>query len=43
MNLNICYLNLSNGSIDDDGMNQALNDSPANSIILLEDVDGIFE
>lgn len=42
MNLNICYLNLSGDRIDDDGLNRALNDAPSHSIILLEDVDGIF-
>jgi chaperone BCS1 len=42
LKLNICYLNLSGGNIDDDGLNRALNDTPANSIILLEDIDGIF-
>jgi len=35
-------LNLSGDSLDDDGLNRALNDAPANSIILLEDIDGIF-
>ena len=42
MNLNICYLNLSSGRMDDDGLNRALNDAPRNSIILLEDVDSLF-
>lgn len=42
MNLNICYLNLSGDRIDDDGLNRALNDAPASSIILLEDIDGLF-
>lgn len=42
MKLNICYLNLSGDSLDDDGLNRALNDAPINSIILLEDIDGIF-
>jgi len=26
----------------DDGLNRALNNAPSNSIILLEDIDGIF-
>ena len=39
---NICYLNLSGNTLDDDGLNRALNDAPAKSIILLEDIDGIF-
>jgi chaperone BCS1 len=42
MNLNICYLNLSSGHMDDDGLNRALNDAPRNSIILLEDIDALF-
>jgi len=42
LRLNICYLNLSSGNIDDDGLNRALNDAPAHSIILLEDIDSIF-
>jgi mitochondrial chaperone BCS1 len=35
-------LNLSGDTLCDDGLNRALNDAPANSIILLEDIDGIF-
>lgn len=42
MKLNICYLNLSSGNMDDDGLNRALNNAPSQSIILLEDIDGIF-
>jgi chaperone BCS1 len=42
LKLNICYLNLSNGGMDDDGLNRALNSAPSQSIILLEDIDGIF-
>jgi chaperone BCS1 len=42
MNLNICYLNLSGNNLDDDGLNRALNDAPAHSIILLEDIDSLF-
>jgi len=42
LKLNICYLNLSGGNMDDDGLNRALNDAPSHSIILLEDIDGIF-
>jgi mitochondrial chaperone BCS1 len=41
-NLNICYLNLSGGNLDDDSLNQLLNNSPLKSIILLEDIDAIF-
>jgi chaperone BCS1 len=40
--MNICYLNLSGDDLDDDGLNRALNECPAGSIILLEDIDGIF-
>ena len=42
LKLNICYLNLSGGDMDDDDLNRALNDAPSHSIILLEDIDGIF-
>jgi chaperone BCS1 len=42
LKLNICYLNLSSGNMDDDGLNRALNNAPSQSIILLEDIDGIF-
>ncbi len=42
MNMNICYLNLSGGNMDDDGLNQMLNCAPMRSIILLEDIDAIF-
>jgi hypothetical protein len=28
--------------MDDDDLNRALNDAPSHSIILLEDIDGIF-
>lgn len=41
-NLNICYLNLSGGNLDDDSLNQLLNNAPMKSIILLEDIDAIF-
>lgn len=41
--LGICYLNLSGNSIDDDGLNRALNRAPPDSIILLEDIDAIFK
>ena len=43
LEMNICYLNLSGNMIDDDGLNRALNQAPAHSIILLEDIDAIFE
>ena len=42
MKLNICYLNLSSGRLNDDSLNNVLANSPANSIILLEDIDAIF-
>lgn len=42
LKLNICYLNLSSGNLDDDGLNRALNDAPGHSIILLEDIDAVF-
>lgn len=42
LKLNICYLNLSSGRLDDDSLNNVLSYAPANSIILLEDIDAIF-
>ena len=42
LKLNICYLNLSGNRVDDDGLNSLLNNTPMRSIILLEDIDGIF-
>lgn len=42
MNLNICYLNLSGPGMNDDRLDRELNCAPRNSIILLEDIDGIF-
>lgn len=42
MRLNICVLTLSNNTLDDNKLNSRLNDAPANSIILLEDVDSVF-
>lgn len=42
LNLNICYLNLSGGNLDDDGLNVLLNNAPMRSVILLEDIDAIF-
>ena len=43
MKLNLCHLNLSGNSIrDDDHLNYVLNSTPAQSIILLEDIDSIF-
>ncbi len=42
MNVDTCYLNLSGDRLDDDSLSRALNEAPARSIILLEDIDGIF-
>ena len=42
MGMNVCYLNLSGNKLDDDELNRSLNQAPMNSIILLEDIDGIF-
>eukprot|EP01080_Neovahlkampfia_damariscottae_P011604 gene11604-4847_t len=42
LKLNICLLNLSSGSLDDDDLNQKLHEAPKDSIILLEDIDSIF-
>jgi chaperone BCS1 len=42
LGLSICVLNLSNRTLDDESLNSRLIDAPANSIVLLEDVDAIF-
>ena len=42
LKLNLCYLNLSSGDIDDDQLNRLLSEAPERSIILLEDVDAMF-
>jgi len=42
MKLSICYLNLSGNKLDDDSLNRLLNNTPEASIILLEDIDAIF-
>ena len=42
MKLNVCYLNLSSSSMNDDEINRALQTAPAKSLILLEDIDAIF-
>ena len=42
LKLNLCYLNLSSGDIDDDGLNRLLSEAPERSIILLEDIDALF-
>ena len=38
----ICYLNLSGNDITDNGLSNLLNETPENSIILLEDIDALF-
>jgi chaperone BCS1 len=43
LKLNLCYLNLSNGDVDDDELNRLLAEAPPRSIILLEDIDAIFK
>lgn len=42
LKLNLCYLNLSSGEVDDDLLNRLLSEAPEHSIILLEDVDAMF-
>ena len=42
LKMNLCYLNLSNGEIDDDGLTRLLAEAPPRSIILLEDIDAVF-
>jgi mitochondrial chaperone BCS1 len=41
--LHICYLNLAGGNLNDDSLNTLLNSTEVNSIILLEDIDAIFQ
>jgi chaperone BCS1 len=41
LKLNICYLNLT-AEMNDDQLNRLLNKTPMSSIILLEDIDSIF-
>lgn len=43
LKLNICYLNLSSSHMHDDQLNNLLNNSPLESIILIEDIDAIFQ
>lgn len=43
MKLNLCYLNLSSGEIDDDDLNRVLSEAPDKSIILIEDIDALFK
>ena len=40
---NICYLNLSGDRLNDDSLSRLLNNSPGKALILLEDVDALFE
>ena len=42
LNLSICTLNLSGTELDDENLNRALQNTPRNTIILVEDVDAIF-
>ena len=42
LRLDICYLNLAGGFLDDDGLNALLTVAPERAIILLEDVDAVF-
>jgi chaperone BCS1 len=42
LNLNICVLDLSSGIIGDEELAQRMQSAPANSVILLEDIDAIF-
>lgn len=42
LNMSICYLNLGARNLNDDSLNRCLNNAPARSIILLEDIDAVF-
>jgi chaperone BCS1 len=41
--LHISYLSLAGGELDDDSLNTLLNSTEVNSIILLEDIDALFQ
>lgn len=41
--LNLCTVNLSSNSLDDDRLNQLFESTPQNSIILMEDIDALFK
>ena len=43
LKLNLCYLNLSSGDLDDDSLNSLLSTGIPNSIVLLEDIDALFK
>lgn len=40
--MDICYLNLASGNLDDDGLINLLGQAPERAIILLEDIDAVF-
>jgi len=42
-NLNLCYVNLSKKDLNDESFNRMLQDAPTKSILLLEDIDALFE
>ena len=42
LNLDICILNLSDASLNDNSLAESLRDAPANAIILIEDIDAAF-
>ena len=41
--MHISYLSLAGGELDDDSLNTLLNSTEVNSLILLEDIDAIFQ
>ena len=42
LNLDICILNLSDASLNDNSLAESLRDAPANALILIEDIDAAF-
>eukprot|EP00347_Sterkiella_histriomuscorum_P005490 403356416 len=42
LKMDLCYLNLAGGNLDDDALTNLLSQAPERSIILLEDIDAIF-
>lgn len=43
LGLSLCFINISDKSMNDVSFNRLLNKSPKKSIILIEDVDAMFE
>jgi len=42
-NFNLCYVNLSKKDLNDESFNRMLQEAPTKSILLLEDIDALFD